>query len=114
VLTLLSSLFLFYRCCTRFPALEVGTKFGQELFLPKLLECMNDKDSGVRASADKVLALVWAKKGFKKEDLTAAMEKLSDSAKRTTQVGHLNLECVTCVCACVCVYRSTKIFKKMR
>ena len=69
---------------TRFPDLAVGTKMAD--LVPKLLECMNDKDSAVRASADAVVALVIAKKGCKKQDWEGGMDGLSASVRRTTQV----------------------------
>ena len=52
-------------------------------FLPSSLPLTNEK---VRANADALMGIIAAKKGAKKDEVIKAMDKLSATAKRTTQV----------------------------
>ena len=69
----------------RFPALPVGTSMGD--LVPQLLQCMNDKDSKVRAFADTVVGIMVAKKGAKKSAIDKELSALSGSMQRTTKVS---------------------------
>jgi hypothetical protein len=53
--------------------------------IPQLLDCMNDKDSKVRANADLVVGIMVSKKAASQSDILKGMDKLSASAQRSTK-----------------------------
>lgn len=67
----------------RFPELKVGT--DMKALVPQLCDCMNDKDSKVRAYAEQVVTIMVAKKGASHAEIMKGLEKLTGAAQRSTK-----------------------------